>query len=115
MTVRRVSALILTWIIPQTGGLDILDSAAMNFQIGDTIGDYQIVDVLGRGGMGKLFRVRNLISERVDALKIVAPDLGGNPNWPTASCARSRSMPAWSIPTSPPCARPCAWATSSPW
>jgi eukaryotic-like serine/threonine-protein kinase len=50
----------------------------MNFQIGDTIGDYRIVDVLGRGGMGKIFRVRNLISDRVDALKIVAPDLGAN-------------------------------------
>ena len=50
----------------------------MSFQIGDTIGDYQIVDVLGKGGMGKVFRVRNLISERVDAMKIVAPDLGGN-------------------------------------
>jgi len=50
----------------------------MNFQIGDIIGDYRIVDVLGRGGMGKIFRVRNLISDRVDALKIVAPDLGAN-------------------------------------
>lgn len=51
----------------------------MTFQIGDTIGDYQIVDVLGRGGMGKVFRVRNLISDRLDALKIIAPDLGDNP------------------------------------
>ena len=50
----------------------------MSIQIGDTLGDYQIIDVLGRGGMGKLFRVRNLISDRVDALKIIAPDLRGN-------------------------------------
>jgi serine/threonine-protein kinase len=53
----------------------------MSFEIGATIGDYQIVDVLGRGGMGKLFRVRNLISDRMDAMKIVAPDLGSNPEF----------------------------------
>jgi serine/threonine-protein kinase len=52
----------------------------MSFQVGDTIGDYQIMDVLGRGGMGKLFRVRNLISDRVDALKIIAPDLRADPD-----------------------------------
>jgi eukaryotic-like serine/threonine-protein kinase len=51
----------------------------MSFQIGDTIGDYRIVDVLGLGGMGKVFRVRNLISDRLDAMKIIAPDLGPNP------------------------------------
>jgi serine/threonine-protein kinase len=61
--------------------VDILVAVPMSFQIGDTIGDYQIVDVLGRGGMGKLFRVRNLISDRVDAMKIVAPDLGSNPEF----------------------------------
>src|SRR6476619_4804384 len=68
----------LTWIIPQLPAPDILD-AGMSFQIGDNIGDYQIIDVLGRGGMGKVFRVRNLVSDRVDAMKIIAPDLGGNP------------------------------------
>jgi hypothetical protein len=39
----------------------------MSFQIGDTIGDYQIIGVLGRGGMGKV-RVRNLISDRVERI-----------------------------------------------
>jgi serine/threonine-protein kinase len=50
-----------------------------SIQVGETIGDYQIIDVLGRGGMGKLFRVRNLISERIDAMKIIAPDLARDP------------------------------------
>ena len=66
-------------IIPPATGPDILDAAAMNFQIGDTVGDYRIVDFLGRGGMGRLFRVRNLISDRVDAMKVIAPDLRGSP------------------------------------
>jgi serine/threonine-protein kinase len=65
-------------IVTHRTGLDILD-AEMSFQAGDTIGDYQIVDVLGHGGMGKLFRVRNLISDRLEALKIIAPDLSRNP------------------------------------
>lgn len=47
----------------------------MSFEIGDTLGDYQIMGVLGRGGMGKVFRVRNLISDRTEAMKIVLPDL----------------------------------------
>ena len=47
----------------------------MVFQAGDKVGDYEIIGVLGRGGMGKVFRVRNLISDRVEAMKIVLPDL----------------------------------------
>jgi eukaryotic-like serine/threonine-protein kinase len=45
----------------------------MAFQPGDTVGDYQIVGLLGSGGMGRVFRVRNLISDRMEAMKIVLP------------------------------------------
>jgi serine/threonine protein kinase len=47
----------------------------MSFQVGETVGDYEIVGVLGRGGMGKVFRVRNQISDRIEAMKVVLPDL----------------------------------------
>jgi len=47
----------------------------MNLRVGDTIGDYEILGVLGAGGMGRVFRVRNLISDRVDAMKVVLPGL----------------------------------------
>jgi serine/threonine-protein kinase len=50
----------------------------MALQVGDKVGDYEITGVLGRGGMGKVFRVRNLISERVEAMKVVLPDLEGD-------------------------------------
>jgi hypothetical protein len=50
----------------------------MEFRVGDKVGDYEITGVLGRGGMGKVFRVRNLISERVEAMKVVLPDLEGD-------------------------------------
>ena len=41
------------------------------------IGDYQVLGVLGVGGMGKVFKVRNVISDRIEAMKILLPDLSG--------------------------------------
>ena len=41
------------------------------------IGDYEILDELGRGGMGRVFRVRNVISDRIEAMKVLLPDLVG--------------------------------------
>jgi eukaryotic-like serine/threonine-protein kinase len=39
------------------------------------VGDYEIVGVLGSGGMGNVFKVRNVISDRIEAMKILLPDL----------------------------------------
>ncbi len=50
----------------------------MTLQAGDKVGDYEIIGELGQGGMGKVFRVRNLISDRVEAMKIVLPDQAGD-------------------------------------
>jgi eukaryotic-like serine/threonine-protein kinase len=41
------------------------------------IGDYQILDELGSGGMGRVYRVRNVISDRIEAMKVLLPDLAG--------------------------------------
>src|SRR5882672_12328195 len=41
------------------------------------IGDYQILDELGSGGMGRVWRVRNVITDRVEAMKVLLPDLAG--------------------------------------
>ena len=46
----------------------------MSFQTGDTIADYQILGILGRGGMGAVYRVRNLLTGREEAMKVVLPD-----------------------------------------
>jgi serine/threonine-protein kinase len=51
----------------------------MGIQIGDTVGDYQVVGVLGKGGMGKVFRVRSLLSDREEAMKVISPDVDDNP------------------------------------
>ncbi|MEP6535865.1 MAG: protein kinase [Bryobacteraceae bacterium] len=50
----------------------------MSFEIGETTGDYEIVGVLGSGGMGKVYKVRNTFSDRFDAMKVLLPDLNTN-------------------------------------
>src|ERR1022692_2512619 len=39
------------------------------------IGDYEIIRELGHRGMGQVFLVRNLISGRIEAMKVLLPDL----------------------------------------
>jgi eukaryotic-like serine/threonine-protein kinase len=45
------------------------------FSTGQHIGDYEIISILGAGGMGKVYKVRNVISERIEAMKVLLPDL----------------------------------------
>ena len=48
------------------------------FAVGQHVGDYEILSILGVGGMGKVYKVRNVISDRVEAMKILLPDLSSN-------------------------------------
>ncbi|HKW56738.1 MAG TPA: protein kinase [Candidatus Acidoferrum sp.] len=50
---------------------------SQEYSIGQRLGDYEILGVLGAGGMGKVYKVRNTISDRVEAMKILLPDLAG--------------------------------------
>ncbi|MBI3645829.1 MAG: serine/threonine protein kinase, partial [Acidobacteriales bacterium] len=49
----------------------------MSEEINQRIGDYEILNELGAGGMGRVYRVRNVISDRIEAMKILLPDLAG--------------------------------------
>jgi serine/threonine-protein kinase len=51
----------------------------MGFESGTIIGDYRIEQILGHGGMGKVYKVRGLLSDRLDAMKVLLPDLSDQP------------------------------------
>src|SRR5215469_9688584 len=51
----------------------------MNFSDGETVGGYRILEELGRGGMGKVFRVEHAITKRLEAMKVLE---GGRPDAP---------------------------------
>ena len=51
----------------------------MGLEIGNRVGDYEVIGVLGAGGMGKVFKVRNIISDRVEAMKVLLPNLESDP------------------------------------
>ena len=51
----------------------------MDYEIGSRAGDYKILDVLGAGGMGKVYKVQNVISDRIEAMKVLLPNLAGDP------------------------------------
>lgn len=51
----------------------------MTYQPGDRVGDYEVLAVLGAGGMGKVYKVRNVISDRVEAMKVLLPNLAEYP------------------------------------
>jgi len=46
----------------------------MAFAQGQTVGEYEVLSVLGAGGMGQVYRVRNIISNRVEAMKVLLPN-----------------------------------------
>jgi serine/threonine-protein kinase len=52
----------------------------MDLQIGSTVGDYEVISILGAGGMGQVYKVRNVISCRIEALKVLLPDLACAPD-----------------------------------
>ncbi len=51
----------------------------MSLEPGARIGDYEVLSVLGAGGMGQVYKVRNVISDRLEAIKVLLPNLTENP------------------------------------
>ncbi len=46
----------------------------MEFGPGSIVGDYEVLALLGRGAMGTVYKVRNTISDRIDAMKVLRPE-----------------------------------------
>jgi len=51
----------------------------VGLSVGQTVGEYRVIDVIGAGGMGTVFKVQHLISERIEAMKVVLPELIDSP------------------------------------
>jgi serine/threonine-protein kinase len=43
----------------------------MAFSVGDQIGDYEVIGMLGAGGIGQVYQVRHAISQRCEAMKVL--------------------------------------------
>jgi serine/threonine protein kinase len=49
----------------------------MPFTPGQHIGDYEVISHLGAGGIGDVYKVRHVISQRTEAMKFLRPDRTG--------------------------------------
>ena len=62
----------------------------MGFHVGQIFGDYSIVAVLGAGGMGRVYKVEHCLTKRIEAMKVLRPNLRPilKSNVLNARCAR---------------------------
>jgi serine/threonine-protein kinase len=51
----------------------------MALEVGNRVGDYEVLALLGAGGMGRVYKVRNIISNREEAMKVLLPDFTSEP------------------------------------
>jgi eukaryotic-like serine/threonine-protein kinase len=57
-----------------------VQSAAVSLEIGETLGSYEILSLLGRGGMGEVYRARDTRLDRDVAIKVLPAAFGGDPD-----------------------------------
>lgn len=70
----------------------------MAFEVGQRVGEYEILDVLGAGGMGRVYRVRNVISNREEAMKVLLPDLTAEPELAVRFITEIRTLASFDHP-----------------
>ena len=70
----------------------------MAFDIGQRVGDYEIVSMLGVGGMGSVYRVRNVISDRTEAMKVLLPNLVAEPDLAVRFISEIRMLASFDHP-----------------
>jgi len=68
------------------------------FEIGQRVGDYEIVSMLGAGGMGQVYRVRNIISDRTEAMKVLLPNLVAEPDLAARFISEIRMLASFDHP-----------------
>jgi eukaryotic-like serine/threonine-protein kinase len=61
-------------------------------ETGQRVGDYEVVSLLGTGGMGRVYKVRSVISNREEAMKILLPDFASEPELAARFMAEIRTL-----------------------
>jgi eukaryotic-like serine/threonine-protein kinase len=64
----------------------------MAAEAGQRVGDYEVLAQLGVGGMGRVYKVRNVISNREEAMKILLPDFASDPDLAARFMAEIRTL-----------------------
>jgi len=59
---------------------------------GRRVGDYEVLAPLGVGGMGRVYKVRNVISNREEAMKILLPDFASDSELAARFMAEIRTL-----------------------
>jgi eukaryotic-like serine/threonine-protein kinase len=64
----------------------------MALEVGNRVGDYEVLALLGSGGMGRVYKVRNIISNREEAMKILLPDFASETDLAARFMAEIRTL-----------------------
>ena len=70
----------------------------MGFEVGQRVADYEIVSLLGVGGMSRVYGVRNVISHRAEAMKVLLADLNAEPDLAARFAGEIRTLAALDHP-----------------
>jgi serine/threonine protein kinase len=70
----------------------------MALEPGTRVGDYEILALLGAGGMGQVYSARNIISGRTEAMKVLLPDFASEPELAARFTAEIRTLAALDHP-----------------
>lgn len=62
------------------------------------VGDYEVLAQIGSGGMGRVYKVRNVISNREEAMKILRPDFAREAEFAARFMAEIRTLAALDHP-----------------
>jgi len=65
--------------MPSVAGTRVVGTRAASVRVGSLIGPYRIVGEIGRGGMGLIYRAVHSLLERPAAIKVLRPELAGDP------------------------------------